>query len=128
MPGRSCKLMGTVADKFAPDAAIRKLPAHLAAVLLATKVSVLEPLPGMGITDGEKLAVTPAGRPLVLRATVEPKLPTACVVTTRRTDTPGLRLRLLAFALTLSPGGVVTVTGIEIVSFKVPLVPVKVSE
>jgi hypothetical protein len=47
---------------------------------VAVRVNTLLPLPGIGIVLGEKLAVTPAGKPLADKATVAIKPPCTAVV------------------------------------------------
>lgn len=79
-----------------------------AAVALALRVSTLVPEPGAARLEGEKLAVTPPGRPLALKATAASKLFVPLTVSVTAAVPPCATVAG-ALALTVSPGGGTTV-------------------
>lgn len=92
-------------ERLPPVAVTVNVPDHLAPVLVAVSVSLLVPFPGRAITAGEKLAVTPVGRPPMVRVTADPKPPEAIVVIVIVVEAPALRLTAPVLALALRTAG-----------------------
>lgn len=79
------------------------------AVEPAAKVKVLLPLPGAAILAGVKVAVTPAGTPLMESATAELNPDPAVVVNVMGVDAPGVTVALVALAASVKLPGCETV-------------------
>jgi hypothetical protein len=82
-----------------PVAVTVKLKVPAAAEDAADSVKVLLPLPGDAMLAGAKLDVTPAGRPLMDRATAELKLLTGAVVKVMDVVAPAVTLALFALGV-----------------------------
>jgi predicted cation transporter len=67
-----------------------------AAVEPAARVNLLLPLPGAAMLVGVKVAVTPAGTPLMYSATAELNPDAAVVVNVMGVDAPGATVALVA--------------------------------
>ena len=65
---------------------------------------MLDPDPGAGREDGEKLAVNPAGKPVAARVTALLNPPATMVVILSVPVAPGVTLRLEAAKLSLRAG------------------------
>ena len=79
-----------------PVAVTVKVEVPAATVEPATKVRVLLPAPGAAMLTGAKVAVTPAGTPLMENATAELNAFTFAVVKARDADPPGATVALVA--------------------------------
>jgi hypothetical protein len=80
----------------APAAVTANVKVPAAAVEPADRVSVLLPAPGEAMLVGENFAVTPAGTPLIDRATAALNPLTLAVVNVMGIDPPGATLALVA--------------------------------
>jgi hypothetical protein len=99
------------------------LAAPVVAVLEAVKVTVLVPVVDVGL----KLAVTPEGRPLALRATLPVNPPEGFTVTVLVPVAPWVTVALVADRENSGFGGTVTFKLTLVVWVRVPLVPVTVT-
>ena len=81
-----------------------------AALEAAVRVSVLWPLPGAAMLDGEKAAVTPLGNPVAENAMAELNPLATEVVKATVADAPRATLALAAPADRVKVGGGVTVS------------------
>jgi len=89
-------------------------------------VTVNVELPPAATAAGEKVAVTPVGRPETARFTRPAKLPIAETVTTVFADAPLASPIDVGVALRVKPGGVVTFKLIGTAACRLPLAPVRV--
>ena len=80
-----------------PVAVTVKVEVPAATVEPATKVRVLLPAPGAAMLTGAKVAVTPAGTPLIVNDTAELNAFTFAVVKAIDADPPGATVALVAF-------------------------------
>lgn len=92
----------------------------VAALALALRVSVLDPDPGAARVAGEKLAVTPLGMPVAVKATAESNAGAPATVSVTVVELPCTTLAALALSVRLNPGGGVTVTWSEVVCVTPP--------
>jgi hypothetical protein len=82
-----------------PVAVTVKVEVPAAAVEAAARVKVLLPLPGDAILVGAKLAVTPAGTPVIDNATAKLNPFTPAVVNVMGVEPPGATLALAALGV-----------------------------
>lgn len=82
-----------------------KVHAPTVAVELAESLIVLDPLPGAATVAGEKLAVTPAGSPVTVKAMAELNAVPFAVVRVIEAVLPRARLALAALAASVNVGG-----------------------
>ena len=95
---KTVRLRARVFDTPPPVAVTVSVNVPAVAIDAAARVKVLFPAPGEAMVEGAKVAVTPAGSPLIERAMAEfnPFTPKVLIVT--GIDPPGVTLALVALA------------------------------